>query len=279
MRPRRFAALALLLPLLGGAAPAAGAEDFAAALRAAYEDAQARLRDNPFGRPLYLDSGEADGALAGSIHAQLDQRFETLRDTLADPARWCDVLLLLPNIAACRAQAGEGPALEVGLVRRFDAAPRDATAVRFAFATRRAEGGLQVELQAPQGPLGTHDYRIAVEAIPLPDGRSFLHLRYAYAYGWTARLAAQGYLGTSGRGKVGFSRPDGGDYVGGLRGAVERNAMRCYLAIESTLAGGGFEPSLRRWLDAVGGYPRQLAEEDPGGYFAAKLRDAQLLSR
>jgi hypothetical protein len=74
-----------------------------------------------------------------------------------------------------------------------------------------------------------------MQAVPLPDGRSFMRLHYSYAMGTAAKLATKGYLATSGSGKVGFTR-EGDRYVRGLRGAVERNAMRYYLAVESYLA-------------------------------------------
>jgi hypothetical protein len=51
-----------------------------------------------------------------------------------------------------------------------------------------------------------------------------------------ARMAMQAYLLTAGRDKIGFSitskKADGPPtYIAGVRGAVERNAMRYYLAI------------------------------------------------
>jgi hypothetical protein len=51
---------------------------------------------------------------------------------------------------------------------------------------------------------------------------------------------AEAYLTTRGRDKVGFTvvgkaEDDGPEYIGGLRGAVERNAMRLYLAIDAYL--------------------------------------------
>ena len=44
-------------------------------------------------------------------------------------------------------------------------------------------------MSADEGPLGTRDYRLVLEAAPLDGGRTFLHLSYAYAYGTIARLA------------------------------------------------------------------------------------------
>lgn len=293
---RPLARLALLL-LTGSAlatanaatTPAAGnGEAFAPALQATYAKAGERLRDNPFGRPLYIDSSEADGRLSGSVHARLDQPFELVRGNLRDPADWCRMLLLMPNIASCQERREKGaPGLSVGLVKKSTDKPDAAMPVRFSFDVQQSDDGLQARMRAPDGPLGTHDYRISVQAVPVADGKTFLYLRYAYAYGWTANLAAKTYLSTSGADKIGFSS-SGGDgngkpqHIGGLRGAVERNAMRCYLAIESYLGtsttadDGRFDASLQRWVKAIGDYPAQLAEDDIKAYVAAKQRDGAL---
>lgn len=263
------------------------ADDSSAALRANYAATSARLADSPFHRPLYLDSSEAHGRFEGSIHARIDQSFERVRSTLTTPADWCGVLLLMPNIADCRPSDDKGVStLSVGLVRKFDDKPEQAMPVRFSFSTQQSDDGVQIQLQAPDGPLGTHDYRITLEAIPLAADQSFVYLRYAYEYGWAANMAGKAYLASSGSDKVGFSvrghKPDGSpQYIGGLRGAVERNAMRCYLAIESHLAAAAqsqtasFDTSLQLWLHAIAQFPRQLKEEDPAAYRAAKQRDSQ----
>jgi hypothetical protein len=69
-----------------------------------------------------------------------------------------------------------------------------------------------------------------------------------------SRLATAGYLATVGAGKHGFTivgRDAGGraQYVGGVRGIVERNAMRQLLAVQAyldTRMGGAAERELAR---------------------------------
>ena len=54
--------------------------------------------------------------------------------------------------------------------------------------------------------------------VPLPEGKTFMHLRYGYEYGTAAKLAMQGYLATVAAGKVGFSpatNEQRGELVGG----------------------------------------------------------------
>src|SRR6185295_10225999 len=115
-----------------------------------------------------------------------------------------------------------------------------------------------VNLFAETGPLSTSDYHIVLEAAPLDAGKTIVHLTYSYAYGVAGRLAMQAYLATIGRGKVGFTiagkLPNGApDYIGGVRGVVERNTMRYFLAIDAYLAALAvpapeqFEKRLQNW--------------------------------
>ena len=89
-----------------------------------------------------------------------------------------------------------------------------------------------------------------------------MHLSYSYGSGVAGRLAMQGYLATAGADKVGFTvtgRDGSGQpiYIGGVRGAIERNAMRYYLAIDAHLA------SLQRAAGAAAGQAnRDLVRRD-----------------
>ena len=116
-----------------------------------------------------------------------------------------------------------------------------------------------------------------MSAIPLDGGRTFMHLSYSYGYGTAGRMAMQAYLATAGSDKVGFT-VTGKDakgqpiHIGGMRGAIERNAMRYYLAIDAYLeslrapADQQVEKSIQTWFDATERYPRQLREMDRKTY-------------
>jgi hypothetical protein len=129
--------------------------------------------------------------------------------------------------------------------------------------------------------MGTSDYRISLEAIPLRDGRAFLRFAYSYHYGFTARMAMGVYFATVGRGKVGFSEagpPVNGQpqFIGGNRGLVERNTMRYFLAIDAYLGAPGanqFETRLKRWFEATELHPRQLHEVDMPTFMEIKRRE------
>jgi hypothetical protein len=269
------AAGALLL-----AAGAASAFADAADLRAKYEEVQASLQSNPYRRAMHIDSAETDRSLRGDVYAVLDHPFAKVSQSLREPGQWCDVLILPFNTKYCHAP-DSGDRLAVRIGRKFDQPVEQAYKLEFAYRLVASSADyFETRLNAPQGPIGTRDYRIAVRAIPLGD-KTFLHLSYAYGFGTAGRIAMQAYLATAGADKVGFSisgRDAGGQpqYMGGVRGAVERNAMRYYLAIDAYLDSVGLarnqqvEKRIQAWFNATEQYPRQLREMDRATYVAMK---------
>jgi hypothetical protein len=258
--------------------------DGADALRQRYDAASAALANNDFGRPLVLESSDADHRVRGEVLARLDQPLPALRAALEDPQRWCEIMLLTPSITQCVAQAGTPAQLRVRLGRRFDQAPEDGVKAQFSFHPKPSSNDRYsaVQLDADKGPMGTSDYRIEVEALALDDQRSVLRMAYSYRYGLKASLATKLYLATKGGDKVGFTHVDDPGVedalIGGMRGSVERNAMRYYLAIEAHVAESKesdtpsqrLKASLDRWLEAIAKYPRQIAESDPEAYRRVK---------
>ena len=135
--------------------------------------------------------------------------------------------------------------------------------------------------QLAHGPLGTRDYHIRMAAVPLGSDRTFMHLNYSYGFGTAGRIAMQAYLATVGADKVGFTvtgrEPNGApQFIGGVRGAVERNAMRYYLAIDAFLdtmhlpADQQVERRINAWFSGTERYPRQLREMDRNTYVTMK---------
>ncbi|MEP6825957.1 MAG: hypothetical protein ABI919_14200 [Ramlibacter sp.] len=113
-----------------------------------------------------------------------------------------------------------------------------------------------------------------------------MHLSYSYGYGMAGKLAMQGYLATVGADKIGFTvtgrAADGKpQHIGGMRGAVERNAMRYYLAIDAYLdsltlpAAQQAEKRIQNWFTESERYPRQLREMDRGTYVAMKRQEVE----
>lgn len=249
--------------------PAFAVEDSAAGLRARHGELRDKLRDNAFSRPLTLSSTENDGKLRGDVHARLDHPYSRIRASLAKPASWCDLLVLPFNVQKCEARAD---GLTVSIGRKPDSPLADATRLDMRFAvTADSDELLQVELTSPTGPAGTRDYRIVFAATPLDEAHSFVHMAYGYTSGTMSRLAMQAYLSTAGADKVGFSSAGEG-LVGGMRGVLERNTMRYFLAIDSYLAtvGAPRRARLEHWFDATEKYPRQLHEMSRDRYVAIK---------
>ena len=260
--------------------PAAGP---ASELRARYAALSDQLEHSPFPQHLHVESMEGRDASQGDVYAVVDYPIAAVSDAFSSPANWCDALILHLNVKYCRPVARNGSTvLSTAIGRNFDQPLSKAYRVEFTFrpAASRADY-VAVELKARKGPLDTANYRISLEAVGLGNERAFVHLRYSYNYGFAGRLAMKTYLATSGSDKVGFTvTGDPNDpqrqYIGGVRGAIERNTMRYYLAIDAYLGAlatptpARFEESLERWFTATELYPRQLREIDRETYFTMK---------
>jgi hypothetical protein len=286
--PKRAAAFALTLALclLAGAPPAL-AQD-AAALRAKHDSLREKLANNPFQRPLVLESTQNSGDLRGEVYAVVEQPFSVVGPALQGMDHWCELLILHLNVKGC-SSAGKPPAEVLSLVvgRKFDQPLDQGYKVDFAYSTPAATADyLRVQMAAETGPMSTRNYRLALEAVPLDANRSFLHMSYAYAYGTAARFAMSAYLATAGRDKVGFSvvgkTEDGKPlYIDGVRGVVERNTMRYYLAIEAYLGslsappGEQQEKRLRDWFALTERHAQQLHELERDEYLTMKRSELQ----
>ena len=285
----RYAGAALLA--LGCAAAAHAASAIGpAALRTRHATLAPQLATNAFGGPLVLKSEEATRRIEGDVYAVLDHPFEVVNRTLSDPGRWCDILILHLNIKYCRRiEEGGANRLEVRVGRKHPQAVQSASLLGFAWHPPQARPDyLFVQMDSPQGPYDTRDYQLMVEAVPLEGNRTFLHMGYGLSYGGSSRVAMQLYLATMGRDKVGFTKvrqDDPESYVEGMRGVVERNTMRYYLAIDAYLDSLSLPPErqlekrLQAWFDATERYPRQLHEVGRDDYLQMKRDEVQRQAR
>ncbi len=261
----------------------------AAALLARYAVLGEQLRSNPFKRPLYLDSIESSNSLRGNIYAEIAYPFALVGKSLTDSSQWCDVLMLHLNTKYCRAQSAQGAtAMTVMLGKKYDQPLKDANKVNFAYSVvTNTPDYFDVRMNAKEGPLSTKDYRILLEAVALPNGHTFMHLSYSYGFGFSGAMAMRVYLATIGSGKVGFTKMKGGAstdaYIGGMRGVVERNTMRYYLAIDAFLSGLAAAPAdrletrLQNWFTATDQYARQLHEIEREPYLKMKRNEYRRL--
>jgi hypothetical protein len=280
--------LAIGLAPVDAALPAGDSVDSgpAPALRARHLALREQLASSPFQRPLVLESHLTSGNVQGDIHAIVPYSFAKLSESLAGPEVWCEILILHLNTKYCKIlHEQQGTALLMNVGKKFDQPLADSFRLTFAWQlVDRMADYLQVRLSADTGPLSTRDYRITLEAVPLENGTTFLHLSYSYGYGVTGKIAMLAYFSTIGRGKVGFTVM-GKDadslpaYVDGMRGLVERNTMRYYLAIESFLGAMAvpeevqFEKRINDWFNSIERYPRQLHEMERADYLDMKRKE------
>jgi hypothetical protein len=269
-------------------APAAGGESSgAAALKSRYADLRAQFERSAFGRPIVLQSSEAGRTQKGEVYAVVDYPFSVVERGLSESQNWCDVMILPYNTKHCHADgSGRSSTLTLRIGRKADQSPEDAHPIKFNYNVEATSADhLRVVLDAPEGPLGTRDYRIVLEATPIDEKHSFVHLGYSYGFSTLSKFAMQAYLNTAGANKVGFTevgrdREGKPQYVGGMLGATERNTMRYFLAIDAFLGSLAvpqsqrLEKRLGDWYAAAHKYPRQLSEMEFPEYLAMKRREA-----
>jgi hypothetical protein len=276
---------AFLAASISPAFAAAGVED-ARSLVNSWAAVRDKLSASPLGRPLLVTSQEDSSNVRGDVHAVIEQPLEAILSALRSSTRWCEILLLHLNVKDCQLRGNEADAvLSVAVGRRHDQALDSAQRIDFVFraASNRADH-LAAAMSAEVGPFGTRNYRISVGAVAIDAKSSYLHFAYSYSFGTVARLSMQTYLATAGSSKVGFTvveRDAEGKpiYIAGLRGVIERNAMRYYLAIDAMLENG--PPStpdrtlaqVRAWFDGTERYARQLHELTRDEYVAMKLKE------
>ena len=258
----------------------------AAALKAKHTQLNKLLRNNQFKRELYLNSTESSNDLTGEIYAVVDYPFKSVNTALNNSEHWCDVLILHVNIKYCAANSNDtNTILTVNMGKKNEQHLAETYSIDFNYReVIKTSDYFAIELKAEDGPLSTHDYRIWVEAAKLKDGRTFLHFTYSYAFGLAGNLAMQGYLATGGRNKIGFTvtgkNTDGqANYIHGVRGVVERNTMRYYLAIDAYLAALSTSPNnqlekrLQHWYDSTELYALQLHEVERDDYLIMKRKE------
>ena len=277
---RRAAVLAIALcaslPALAQDAPA---------LHARYTALQDKFANNQFGRPLVLESTQTSGDLKGDVYAVVDYPFTTVQQALQSPEHWCDILILHLNVKRCKVSGGTPKMLNLNVGRKFDQPIEDAYKLDFVHRVgKSAPDYVQVLLNADEGPFGTKNYRIQLQATPIDARKTFIHMSYSYGYGMAAKMATQAYLATVGSQKVGFTTSERGAdgkpvYIGGVLGLLERNTMRYYLAIDSYLASYSMpaaertEKALQTWYDATERYATQLHEMDKSEYMEMKRKE------
>lgn len=265
--------------------------DPALALRERHVGARALLRTSPFGEPLCLRSSEDGSRAKGEVLAELPYPLAEVANRLRSGAALGALLFLHQNVRGCRVlPAPDGERLTLTFGPKRTTSP---DAVRYVVEyLLRVEVDrpdyLRVVLQTRQETLAMRGHRIEFEAVALsgssPQDCSFVRMAYVHDGGVLGRLTLQAYLAATGDGKVGFTLAGQDDQgrpvpVRGERGVLERNVMRCYLALKASLASvpgpaaQAFGQRLRLWHGLTERYADQLHELDLDDYLREKAGD------
>ncbi len=268
-------------------AESAGADDDVGldALRDLHEEVAHRLEDVSAETPFYLQAESRHRVETGEAALYLPGSFDELSSALSEIATWCDILPLHLNVKACTFEAKGGESLlSVYVGRKFYQDPDDAFPIEYRFSSEGSAGYLRVMLWADEGPLGTSDYSIEFEAMPV-EGKTFGRIQISEQQSWLSSKAMDAYFATKGAGKQGLTiigHDESGEplYTTGEHAAIERNVLRYYFAVVAHFEAMGDSPeeryhsSLEHWFAATEHYP-QLYELDRDEYLEGKRRERQ----
>ena len=248
-----------------------------------YEAYQTGQKNNSF--PFFIDSSEQGNILTSRVLMKLPVSYLRFRRSLSHPRLWCEFLILHLNIKSCVIERQQGEDILVLFAGRKYYQPPEITyrlEYRFKLIDNR-DGFFEVLMDAPSGPLSTSNYRIHIRAIPF-DNQTVMALGFSYTQSFISRAATFSYLNTLGRNKVGFSVTSSTVnntpvYVSGIKGVIERNVMRYFLALESYLRlkrntePDSFKRLLITWYQSTERYHRQLYEYEQDVYLQAKQKE------
>lgn len=274
------AALFVAVGFSGNFALAAGEAE----LMAKYQTIRGSLEKNQFNAPIHLESKDSGGTLRVDMYGVFPHPFNVVSEALRSPNNWCDITMQHLNIKACTyKKKGDQWLVTLYSGRKHYQPPSEAYQLKLLFRNVALQPQyLDVAMGADEGPFSTKDHKMRVEAAPLGPATTLVHFTYSYHQGMSTRIAIKGYLNTLGKDKVGFSTQKKNGklvYIAGVRGALERNTMRYYLAFLSYIdtlkapESQRFEQSINRWYDLTAKYPRQLKELEKSEYLSIKKQE------
>jgi ribosome-associated toxin RatA of RatAB toxin-antitoxin module len=251
-----------------------------------YHRNTAKFEKNSSGFPLFLESFERDDRVHVDVYGVFDQPFSSIVNVLNVPANWCDIVSIHTNVKACTYRELPGTwQLTFYIGRKVYQPAKDAHQVVYNYRkVVQQQRYMDINLNAEEGPFGTKDHRMRFEALPLDGGKTFVHVHYEYNNSVALRVAEKIYFATLGLGKVGFTvtgtnKKGNPVYIGGPRGAIERNAVRYYFAIQSFMNTLRYPEKIRfrmriiQWYDLTIRYRKQLFDLDRKDYLAFKTME------
>jgi hypothetical protein len=251
-----------------------------------YRGIRGKLDNSIFGLPIYIESNEKADSLRGDVYGILHYPFKRFATSLQSPAAWCKITTLHLNIKACTFQDEDGSyQLSLYSGSKHYQSPEKAHRLDFNFQiAAKTDRYLKIAISAEKGPYFAKECLIGLEAVSLGSSTTLVHFSYSYQYGTFMRILIKTYLATAGYNKVGFSvqstAEDGNPvYVRGVRGAIERNAVRYFLALMAYLDTSQlpepqqFDKRISEWFTLTERFPRQLHEIDRKEYLDNKIKE------
>lgn len=249
-----------------------------------YHDIEYGLKTSSFGLPVHMESFVDSNSSYVDIYGVVNHPFDMVKNNLKEPSGLCDILMLTINIRACTYQRIENDwLLTAHNVKRYSDPIENAFPINFKLAVDEQQKQFIISLTANEGPFSTKDHQFQIEAVPLNENTTFIHLHYSFGYSFLGYFKINTYFLLFRQGKIGFTvandKQGNPQYVTGLRGSEERNAMRYYLAIMVYLDTLGspmdqrFERRLTLWYDLTTKYKKQLFEMKKEDYLSYKRYD------
>jgi len=243
------------------------------------------IKSNKIATNLALISSYKNDRLSANIVGKIEHPFYRMQGFLKNIPNLCDFMLLNLNIKTCIATHKNDIAeLVLFAGRKFYQHPRDGERIVYKVKINSMlESYVDISLTAAEGPYGTSEYVIRVQAEP-DKNMTILHIHTGYTTSIMSRLGTGIYLSTMGSDKIGFSitgynKKHEPIYIQGEDGVIERNAMRYYLGFLAMLepeADAGEKQFLRRaekWFELTQQYKKQLYEMEKQEYLGAKKQE------
>ncbi len=280
--PRAVSLLLVASLILGTTEAHSGKQE----LLAIYTQLKPMLEKNVYGIPVYVHSKDENDTMTGVIYGVLHHPIEAVKRSLGSAANWCEIAPQHLNIKACTYQSVKNFCqLTFYSGRKYYEKADDVYQLGYRFEiNEQSKNFIHIGLSANDGPVGTSHYHLNVKAIPIDKSNSFIYFSYSYQYNFISSMGMGTYLATLGSGKVGFSVTDQNEqgkpvYINGVRGIIERNAVRYYLAIQSYLdtrhipSDKQFNARINKWFDLTEKHHLQLYEMSKKDYLEYKQQE------
>jgi hypothetical protein len=143
-----------------------------------YHKIEKELEKSSLTIPFYLESSVRKDASHVDIYGTIKYPFDIVENDLQLPTNWCDIVLLHSNVRACTyKKVNDRWLLTLYNVKKFQDPLKDAYQMNFEYGVIAEQPGFfAISLAAREGIFSTKDHQFGLEAIPLDQDRTFIHL-------------------------------------------------------------------------------------------------------